>query len=51
MPLYGYILVFYDAHYAMNFDQNTFYFSFTATFTSYIVITFSFSYHYAFTTS
>ena len=35
----------------MNFDENTFYVNFTATFTSYIVITFSFWYHYTFTTS
>ena len=51
MSLYCYILVFYYAHYAINFDENTFYFNFTTTFTSYIVITFSFSYHYTFTTS
>ena len=40
----GYILVLYYAHYAINFDENTFYFNFTTTFTT--LITFSFSYHY-----
>ena len=51
MSLYCYILVFYYAHYAINFE-NTFYFNFTTMFTSsYIVITFSFSYHYTFTKS
>ena len=48
MSLYGYILVLYYAHYAINFDENTFYFNFTTTFTT--LITFSFSYHYMFTT-
>ena len=51
MSLYGYILVLYYAHYAINVDENTFYFNFTTTFSSYIVITFFFSYHYTFTTS
>ena len=40
MSSYGYILVLYYAHYATNFDENTFYFNFTSTFTSYIAITF-----------
>ena len=44
MSLYSYILVLYYAHYAINFDENTFYFNFTTTFTT--LITFSFSYHY-----
>ena len=44
MPLYNYILVLYCAHYAINFDENTFYFNFTATFTA--LITFPFSFHY-----
>ena len=48
MSLYSYILVLYYAHYAINFDENTFYFNFTTTFTT--LITFSFSYHYMFTT-
>ena len=51
MSLYGYILVLYYAHCTINFDEYTFYFNFTTTFTSYIVITFSFLYHYTFTTS
>ena len=42
MSLYGYILVLYYAHYAINVDENTFYFNFTTTFSSYIVITFFF---------
>ena len=40
MYLYSYILVLYYAHYAINFDENTFYFNFST------LITFSFSYHY-----
>ena len=44
MSLYSFILVLYYAHYAINFDENTFYFNFTTTFTT--LITFSFSYHY-----
>ena len=44
MSLYRYILVLYYAHYAINFDENTFYVNFTTTFTT--LITFSFSYHY-----
>ena len=50
MSLYGYSLVLYYAHYAIIFDENTVYFNFTSTFISYIVIIFSFSYHYTFTT-
>ena len=44
MSLYSCILVLYYAHYAINFDENTFYFNFTTTFTA--LITFPFSYHY-----
>ena len=46
MSLYSYILVLYDPHYAINFDENTFYFNFTTSFTT--LILFSFSYHYYF---
>ena len=51
MSLYGYILVLYYAHYVISFDENAFYFNFTATFTSYIIITFSFWHNYMFTMS
>ena len=44
MSWYSCILVLYYAHYAINFDENTFYFNFTTTFTT--LITFSFSNHY-----
>ena len=44
MSLYSCILVLYYAHYAINFDENTFYFNFTTTFTT--LITFPLSYHY-----
>ena len=44
MSLFNYILVLYYAHYAINFDENTFYFIFITTFTT--LTTFSFSYHY-----
>ena len=45
MSLYSCILVLYYTHYAINFEENTFYFNFTTTFTT--LITFSFSYHCA----
>ena len=32
--MYSYILVIYYAHYAINFDENTFYLNFTTTFTT-----------------
>ena len=51
MSLCSYILVLYYTHHVINFDENAFYFNFTATFTSYIVITFSFWHNYMFTTS